>query len=323
MSQQRGAYVPIMIGTESVFGVAATVGQKLYYKSESLKYQRNLISSETLRGTRQPIRPMRGNVDVAGDITVELGPQHGKLLKHAFGGYSITGGPVYIHEFTIADLPPGLTIEKQFVDLDTDRFFLYRGCKVNTLKVSMKTEGVIEAVLSFMGKEETLGLASFDSSPSDLGLEPFDGFGGALYINNVSSAIITSIDFTLENGLDGNTYVIGGAGARRWLPEGIAKVTGTVTMLFEDDAYDFYVAAKAFTEKMIRVDMVAGTGLGTTGNEKMEIYMNEVIFKPEAPAVSGPTGVTVTAPFEAFYSNDSDASAMRILLMSPTTDYDI
>jgi hypothetical protein len=321
MSQQRGAYTPILIGTETVFGTAATWGQKLYYKSESLKYDRNLISSETLRGSRQPIRPTRGNVNVAGDVTVELGPQHGLLLKHAFGGYTPTGGGApYTHKFTISDLPPGLTIEKQFLDLAVPKYFRYTGCKVNSFKVSMKTEGPIEATFSFMGRGETVETSSLDASPTDLGLLPFDGFGGAMLVNGVDIAICTAIDFTIENGLDGNTYVIGGAGARRSLPEGIAKVTGNATMLFESS--DFYEDAKAFTEKSIRLTLTSGTGTGaTSGNELMTIYLEEAVFKPEAPAVNGPSGVTFTAPFEAFYYDDSEASAAFIELLSPTADY--
>jgi hypothetical protein len=328
MAQQRGAYTPIIIGTQSTFSAAATVGQKLYYKSESLKYNRNLISSETLRGSRQPIRPMRGNVDVAGDLVTELGPEHGKLLKHAFGTYGITGGSApYTHKFTIGDLPAGLTVEKQFVDLTAaNKYFMYTGCKVNTFKLSMKTEGVIEATFSLMGRGEAIGTSSFDASPTDLGLLPFDGFGGALYIGDhfseVSVAICTAIDLTLENGLDGNSYVIGGAGARRWLPEGIAKVSGTLTLLFEDPA--FYIDAVNFAEKSLRLELVNGTGVGNTaGNEKMTLYLPELVFKPEAPAVTGPNGVTFTSPFEAFYYNDSEASAMYAEILSATADYDV
>jgi hypothetical protein len=322
MSQQRGAYTPVLIGTESIFGTAPAVGQKLYYKSESLKYDRNLISSETLRGSRQPIRPMRGNVNVAGDLNVELGPQHGLLLMHALGQYGITGaGAPYTHKFTIGDLPVGLSVEKQFLDLAVPKYFLYTGCKVNTMKLSMKTEGVIDAVFSLMGRGEAIGATSFDASPTDLGLLPYDGFGGALYVDNTEVAVCTAIDFTLENGLDGNTYVIGGQGMRRSLPEGIAKVTGTLTLLFEST--DLYEAAKNFTEKYLRLEMVSGTGTGATaGNEKTVIYIEELIFKPSAPAVSGPTGVTFTADFEAFYFDDSEASAMFIKTLSPTADYD-
>jgi hypothetical protein len=270
---------------------------------------------------------MRGNVDVGGDISVELGPQHGKLLKHAFGLYTKTGAAApYIHTFKIGDLPVGLTVEKRFLDLATPKYFKYAGCRINTMKMSLKTEGVIDCSFTLMGRSEVVGAATFVVTPSDLGLLPFDGFGAALYVgeSNVetSLAVCTALDFTLENGLDGNTYVIGGAGARRSLPEGIAKVTGTATMLFEDST--LYTDAIAFTEKSFRIEFISGTGVGnTSGNEKMEIYLPEIIFKPSAPAVSGPTGVTWTADFEAFYFDDSVGSAAWAKIWSPTADYDI
>lgn len=320
--QQRGAYVPIIIATESTFGTTPASGsEKLYYKSESLKFSRNLIPSETLRGTRQPVKPLRGNVDVAGDINVELGPEHGRLITHALGVLNTTGaGAPYTHEWTVGDLPAGMSIEKQFTDIAVAKYFLYKGCRVNSWKMSMKSEGVIDSTFSFMGRSETVNNATFDGSPTDLGLTPFDGFGGALYVDGAAIATVTSLDFSLENGLDGNSYVIGGAGARRWLPEGIAKVSGNITMLFEDIAT--YEDALNFVTKDIEVTLTNGTGTGASaGNEKMTIRFGEVILKPEAPAVSGPTGVTLTAPWEAFYASDSDASVMTVRLLSPIATF--
>jgi hypothetical protein len=327
--QQRGSAAKVVIDTETTFNEtpAKHFPVVLYMSSESLRMNRNLISSKTIRSSRQPIKPVRGNEEVAGDINFELNPQCGRLLKHAFGTYSAPwlAGGVYYHQFKIGDLP-SMCIEKGFKDLTTDKFFQYTGCKVGSFKVAARTEGFLDSTISLMGATEVVADAAvLDASPSDLGCTPFDGFGGSVFINGTAVAEVTEVDFTLENGLDGNTYVMNGTGHRFSLPEGTAKVTGTLRALFTDAAYAYYKAAVDHTEKALRLEFVSGTGAGTLGNEKLTFYMDEILFKPQAPVIQGPTGLLVELPFEAFYENydDSDDNAFMALLMCPTSNFNV
>jgi len=322
MAQQRGSQVPIIFDTETTFKAdpAAPDATLLYYVSESLRRNRNLISSKTLRGNRNPLQPVRGNTEVGGDINFELAASFGKLFKHIFGGYVASeGGPVYTHTYTIGDLPQGMVIEKQFKDFATDKFFKYNGCKVNTFKMDMKNEGFVDCTINIMGAKETVGNAPFDASPVDAGHTPFDMFSGEIYINGVKAAVVTQADMTLENGLGGDTYVIDGSGERHSLPEGQAKIAGNLTALFED--VDLYMDAVNFVEKSLEFRFMRGNGDGTLGNEKMQFFLDEILFKPQAPVVSGPTGLLVELPYEAFYGNDSDASALRVILTCPTATF--
>lgn len=322
MSQQRGSQVPILIDTETTFKSTpgAPDAHLLYYVSESLRYNRNLISSKTLRGSRNPLQPVRGNAEVGGDINFELAASYGKLFKHIFGGYDVTtGGPVYVHTYTVGDLPAGLVIEKQFKDFDTDKFFLYNGCKINSFKMDMKNEGFVDCSINVMGAKETVGNSSFDASPVDCGYTPFDMFSGEIYINGVKAAVITTADMTLENNLTGDTYVIDGTGERYSMPEGQVKVTGNLTALFTN--VDLYMDAVNFIEKSIEFRFMRGNGDGTVNNEKMQFFLDEVLFKPQSPVVQGPTGMLVELPFEAFYGNDSDASTIKAVLTCPTAKF--
>jgi hypothetical protein len=313
ITQQRGAQVPIIIDTETAFKTTPVSpdAHLLYYKDESLRLNRNLLESATLRGNRNPLQPVRGNVDVAGDINFELSHQYGKLFKHIFGGYDVDGGGPYVHTYTVGNLPVGMVIEKQFKDFDTDKFFLYNGCKVASYKMSMKSEGFIECSVSIMGARETVGNASFDDLAVDNGHTPFDGFSGSVLINGVASGVITTADLTVDNGLDGNTYVIDGSGERYSMPEGKVKVSGNITALFT--SVDLYMDAVNYVEKALEFRFSRGTGDGSDGNEKMQFFIDEVIFKPQGPVVQGPTGMIVEIPFEAFYNNDSDASTIRVI----------
>ena len=57
-----------------------------------------------------------------------------------------------------------------------------------------------------------------------------------------------------------------------------------------------------------------GTGDGSAGNEYLEILIPELTYSPNAPVVNGPTGVLVELPFEAFYDDSAEASAIQIVL---------
>lgn len=326
MAQQRGSTTKILYATATSFkeNQASLSGQAyiLPFVSESLRYSRNLLTSKTIRASRNAQKPVRGNVDAAGDLNFELAPQYGRLLHHIFGSYTAqTGGAgTYTHTFKVGDLPAGMTIEKQFTDLASAQYFKYTGCKVNNFKLTAKSEGFIDCSVNIMGAKEIVSGSSMDPAPVDLGHTPFDGFGCTIKEGGAALAVATQIDFTLENGLDGNTYVIDGTGERYSLPEGAVKVSGTVTALF--DSMYLYNKALNNTETSLEITLANGTGDGTAGNEKLVFTLSETIFKPQAPVVSGPTGVLVELPFEAYYNDDANASTLMAVLNSPVSWYD-
>lgn len=319
MSQQSGANAVVIFDTETAYKTTPNSpdAHVLPFLSESLRLNRNLVSSKTIRSNRNPQAPVRGNVDVSGDINFELAPQYGKLFKHIFGGYSVSGTSApYTHTYKIGALPVGMCIEKQFTDLATDKYFLYNGCRVNSFKLSAKPEGIIDCSVSIMGAKETIGTSSFDGTATDNGHTPCDGFEGSVKRGGNALGIVTEIDLTLENALDGNTYVMDGTGQRYSLPEGQAKVTGTAKILFEDDV--LYALAVAHTQTTIELHFTRGAGTGAAaGAEKMSFYIDEAVFSPRSPVISGPTGLLVELPFTAFYNTDADASALRMVLLSP------
>jgi hypothetical protein len=323
MTQQSGANAVLIFDTETTYKTtpASPDAHVLPFVSESLRLARNFTTSKTIRSNRNPQAPARGNMNVAGDIAIELAPQYGKLFKHIFGGYGVAGETApYTHTYKIAALPVGMCIEKQFTDLAADKYFLYNGCKVNSFKLSAKTEGPIDCSLSLMGAKETIGGTTIDATATDNGHTIFDGFEASVSQGGSPLAIVTELDFTLESALDGNTYVMDGTGVRRSLPEGKAKVSGNVKALFEDDV--LYALAVANTETTLATHFTKGAGTGATvGNEKMSFYMDEMKFSPNSPVVSGPTGLLVELGFEAYLNVDADLSALRMVLLSPIATF--
>lgn len=291
---------------------AINEGRLMPFLSESLRMSRNLITSNVIRSSRNPNQPARGNYEVGGDIVTEFSPFMGLLLKHALGSYARTGAGPYTHTFKIGSLPTGLQVEKQFSDIA--KYFLYNGCKVNSFGLTIKPEGMIEARFGLMGAKETVGDVPYDNNGTDPGHTPFDGFEAAINRGGASLGIGTEVSFTIENNLDGSVYVVDGTGQRYSLPAGKAKVTGTLTALFEDTT--LYDLAVNHTETSLQIVLTKGTGDGSAGNEKCTFNFDEIIFKPQAPVVQGPQGIMVELSFEAYYNNDADASALWVELIN-------
>jgi hypothetical protein len=111
-----------------------------------------------------------------------------------------------------------------------------------------------------------------------------------------------------------------GTGQRRSLPPGTAKVSGNVKVLFEDDV--LYALAVANTETALALHFTKGAGTGASaGNEKLSFYMDEMKFSPNSPVIAGPAGLLVELPFEAYLNVDVDASALRMVLLSPIATF--
>ena len=218
----------------------------------------------------------------------------------------------YKHTIEFGGMLPSLVIEKGFTDIS--KYFKYNGCVCGKMAIAIKPEGAQDVTFDFSGQKETPDTSSFDAAPTDPGKASFSGFQAAIEEGEATIANVTKIDnLTCENTLDTDQFVIGGLGFRKGLPEGKAKITGSLEALFEDMA--LYTKAVNFTTSSLEVEYTRGTGAGTLGNEKLTINIPHLKFKREAPAIGGEGGVLVSLPFEAFHEPGS--YLMRFTILSP------
>lgn len=159
----------------------------------------------------------------------------------------------------------------------------------------------------------TIGAAAIDTSYTDNSHTPFDGFSIAT-IEEGGSAIanVMSVDLSIENNLDGGNYLIGGKGQRGSIPDGKARVSGTLRAMF--DSMTLYNKAIKYQESSLRIVYKFGAGTGAAGAEYIEFWVPELVYAPKSPVAQGPTGVSVELPFEAFYDNAAGASALQVIL---------
>ncbi len=314
MPQAKGANAQVIIQEETVFGVdpATPDAQKIHFTNCGIKMARGQETSATIRGNRNPTKSARGNTDVSGPLNVELQAYIGLLLKAALGSVTTTGVGPYVHTFKVGSSLPSLLIEKGFTDIA--QFFKYNGCRVSKMSFSVSPQGFQDVSFDFLGAKETIAGASFDATPTDLGKVSFDGFSiGTIEEGGVAIAAVTGIDgLTIENDLDGDQYSIGGGGVRDDIPEGLVRISGTLKARFQNLA--LYTKAVNDTESSLRFIYQLGDGTGSAGNESIEFKLPELTFAPNAPVISGPKGILVELPFEAYYEDSAEASAMQIIL---------
>lgn len=87
-SPATGSRGQITIGEETLYGVAVSPTHLVGFTSESLSSTENVIESEEIRSDRGRHQLIRGNLDVAGDISFEQSASgFGMLMRHALYDY--------------------------------------------------------------------------------------------------------------------------------------------------------------------------------------------------------------------------------------------
>jgi len=325
MAQVRGVKAQLSCASESTFKTLGTLNpQVIPIVSESIKASRDLVSSAIIRGNRNPYQPVLGQKEISGDITTYLSPYLGKLFYHLLGGKASTGTTIpYTHTLTVSDLPTGLTIQKAFSDVG--QYFVYKGCKINSMKITARPTGFVETTFSIMGADMALYTSSQITAPTDYTQSnvggSFTGYTISLNEGGSSLGIGTEVDLTIENNLDGSVFVINGTGTRYSIPEGLVKVSGTLRALFESET----LLNKAIngTESSLALTFQHGTGDGTANNEKLIITVDELIYKPQDPVISGPAGIMLELAFEGYFQNGSSSSAVSFTLVNTQTGNDL
>jgi len=391
MPQSQGINCKVGYQAETVFRqVPGTPDLKqLYFESESLGANFNLITSNIIRPGANPVMPSRGNQDGTIGFKTTLAPQLATLInKGILGSNTTTGAGPYTHVGKIGALS-SFYFEKGITDQNL--YLLYNGCKFRSLEVEFSNEGPIGCAFEGSACAESMALpydgqtgnftvgnvvtggtsgataliisdldagatgtlivtgvsgafqdnetltdgatgsalanipngiayAPVDAAYSDPGHSPWDAYeitlvqeGGSGTLLNVQKALVK-----IARAIDTGTYVIGGRGTRNSLPEGRAKVSGSITALFDAQALALFHKAIRFQESSLKIVAQHGTGAGTAGNEYFELLIPELKWGKDTPKVSGPQGMVIDIPFEAYYDNDANASAVVVTFKNAT-----
>jgi len=300
MAIANGAQHSLHYIAESTYGTtpATPTWTPLPHTGATLALTKDAIESEKLRGDRQIEDFRHGNKSIGGDVSAEM----------EYGAFDDILEAVMCGTWATNVLKSGttrrsFTLERKFADLATPEFHRYTGVEFNSMAVSIAPNAMVTSTFSVVGKDLSLATAEVASSTysADVGNTPFDSFTGSITEGGSSIATVTSLEFTIENGLEPLFSV--GADTTNRPSIGKSRVTGTLTTYFD---------SKSLYEKFINetASEIVCTLTDTAGND-IQIDIPNVKYNSGQPDVSGEGAVTVSMDFVALYSS-SDASQLVI-----------
>lgn len=290
MAIANGAQHSVHFVSEVTYGTTPTTPafKPFPHTGTSLAMTKDGIESEKLRGDRQVEDFRHGNESISGDISAEL----------EYGGLDDVIQAVLCGTWTADVLKAGITrrsftVERKFADLATPEFHRYTGCEFNTFALSVSPNAIVTATFGVIGKGLTLATSSVMGSTyaAAADVQPFDSFTGSIQEGGAPIAVVTSIDFTLENGLE-PLFAVGSKTTNR--PSiGKSRLTGSMTTYFESKTlYEKFINETSSSIFLELVDL--------SGNA-YEFSFGNVKYNSGQPDVSGEGAVTISMDFIALY----------------------
>ena len=257
------------------------------------------VSKDRVQGNEiQPDRMTRvdrhGNRQAGGDIVVDLraGDFDAILESAMFSVWDNT--PVGPDELKVGVAPKYFSIEDAANDISQYR--LFSGMAVSSMAVSLAPNQMVTTTFSMVGKDGAVSGTgkTVDAASTN---QPFDSYSGSLAIGNVASssvtAIVTSIDFTVDNALS-PTFVVGSDSTPQ-LEYGMASVEGTITAYFEDaDLITRFIDE-------VQSELIVSINDPSAVNEYTFVFPRIKVNGADVP-VGGQTGSRmISIPFVAIY----------------------
>jgi hypothetical protein len=290
MSIANGAQHSIHYVPEVTYGTPPTTPafKPFPHTGTNLAMTKDGLESEKLRGDRQVEDFRHGNQSIGGDINAEL--EYGSLDDIL---QAVLCGTWATDVLKAGVTRRSFTIERKFADLAVPEFHRYTGCEFNTFALSVSPNAIVSATFGVIGKGLTLATTAVASStyaaPSDV--QPFDSFTGSIQEGGSPIAVVTSIEFTLENGLE-PLFAVGSKTTNR--PSiGKSRLTGTMTTYFTSKTlYEKFINETSSSILLELVDLAGNT---------YDFEFSNVKYNSGQPDVSGEGAVTVSMDFVALY----------------------
>jgi hypothetical protein len=257
------------------------------------------FQSGELRSDRQILDLRHGMFNVSGDIPVEL----------SYGAFDDLIAAAMFNSWASNDTietgttQSSLRIQRAFTDVTEYHEFL--GCVPSSWSVSIAPNSIITSTFSIMGQtmETTQTLTGAVDKATNAPMDSFSGYireGGNTSSDEI--AIVTGLDFTLENNLTpmnvvGNQLSVG-------LSEGRANLTGTLTA---------YFAGSTLLNKFLNeTESVLEVQIADASANTYTFYMPRIKYSGGDLSVDGEGPVSLSLPFQALYDTSGGISTLQI-----------
>ena len=301
MAFAQGSRSSLSYIVESTFGTTPSGNfTTLPFTSHSLNLTKDIMEGNDIQADRMPRVNRQGNRQTSGDIAVDLRRgDFDPLLEAAMLSTWSTD------VLKVGTTPKFFSIEDYAADIDQAR--LFTGMTVSTLGISMAPNQMVATTFGMVGKDMSISQTQKTLNASSTNA-PFDAYSGSIGIGAIgtgtpsSVAVVTGIDFTLENSY-APTFVIGSDSAPS-LEYGRAEVSGTISAYFEDAALINRFLNETETGVQVIVNDPTGSNPYTFKFPRCKINSADV-------GVDGPTSRIVSMEFVGLYDT-GETSNMEI-----------
>ena len=295
MGRAYGIRSQLAVAFESTYGTPPSGNwYRMPFYSSTLSAEQPLIENRLLGYGRSPLQPVQDMVSVDGEIVVPVELNSvGVWLRAFFGPMGVSGTGPFTHTVIIPrwDIP-SLSIE--IGTPEVPRYFVYSGCRVESLRWQMQTSGLLQATVRLVGQGETQSSSSSAGSPTPPGNVSTQlqagHFHGAILRSSNSLGNIVSADITISNNLSvvktiRNDAKIDGADPT------ILTCTGQIVARFADTTL--------LQQAINNTPAVTEFKYDLPGAAILTILFDNVFLQRPRLEIQGPDGIQVTFPFQA------------------------
>ncbi len=312
MARAQGARAQMLLAFESVYGTAPASGYtRIPFASTTLGEEQGLVDNELLGYGRDPLTPSRDVITVDGDLVLPIDVHAtGFWLKGLLGAPTTTGTTPKIHTFQSGALTlPSLALEKGLPEIPT--FEMFTGCVVDKIAFNQQRRGPLQMTATVVGQGMARAGSSAGGTPSDITVQRFSHFQGAVKRNGSDLASIVSTDFTYSNNLD-RIEVIRADGKIDGADPSIASLGGSLVARLADTT----LLDQATNGTTCSLEF----SWTISANLKLVITAHEVHLPRPKTEISGPGGIQCTFAWQAAKAS-SPARMMTAVLTNAVASY--
>jgi len=187
------------------------------------------------------------------------------------------------------------TIEEWYSDIAQSE--VYTGMKVGSMAVQLPASGLATVDFSMMGKDLTqTGTAQYFTAPTAQGTDGiYAAVNGAVLVNGLPVALITSADFSVERAMENATAV--GSNSVADIFSGRIRVSGNLSVYFEDAVFRNYFNAET------PVSLVLALTEDNTANSDFISFVLPKVKLGSFTKQDAELGLTASASFTALLND--------------------
>ena len=203
------------------------------------------------------------------------------------------------------------TIEEWYADIAQSE--VYTGNKVGTMSVQLPATGLVTCDFSFMGKNlEQKGTSQYFTAPTAAGTNGIlASVSGAMVVNGQPVALITSMDFSVERGLEAANVV--GSNFAADVFTGRIRVTGNFSTYFQDGVFRDYFDAES------KISLVVALSTGVEKDAEVVAFSFPLVKVGSATKADSEMGIVQDHSFTALLNPVTTAGLVGSTMMIQDT----